>query len=169
MNRLKQSLSSISTPALPSFGSSSSTSASERATEPPLEPARLTELAARQKLTSHLLDACSQLHRALAKERPDPRNSITIPNSKTKLPVEWLATIMTEGAEEMNASLTPNPAGDVESYGEHVPSEVRAGKRADDVFRENLVQPRSSRRWVTCTRSSRRSRPATTSNSWQRF
>ena len=117
MNRLKQPLSSISTPALPSFGSSS-TSAAERSTEPPLEVSRLTELAARQKLTSNLLDACSQLHRALAKERPDPRNAITIPNSKTKLPVEWLATIMTEGAEEMNASLTRNSAGELESYGE---------------------------------------------------
>ena len=125
MNRLKQSLSSISTPALPSFGSSLSTSA-ERATEPPLEQARLTELAARVMLTSNLLDACSQLHRALAKERPDPRNSITIPNSKTKLPVEWLATIMNEGAEEMNASLTRSSAGDVQSYGEYVPGKVRA-------------------------------------------
>ncbi len=125
MNRLKQSLSSISTPALPSFGSSSPSSAAERATEPPLEQARLKELAARQKLTSNLLDACSQLHRALAKERPDPRNAITIPNSKTKLPVEWLATIMTEGAEEMNASLTRSSVGEVESYGEQ-----RGGKRS---------------------------------------
>ncbi|GAA5989780.1 hypothetical protein JCM10908_002317 [Rhodotorula pacifica] len=118
MNRLKQSLSSISTPSLPSFGSSSS--ASERLTDPPLDEPTLASFAARQKLTSALLDACSQLHRALAKERPDPRN--TIAHGKTKLPVEWVAEIMAEGADELKDSLVRNSSGEVESYAQVVAS-----------------------------------------------
>ncbi|GAA5870516.1 hypothetical protein JCM3774_003696 [Rhodotorula dairenensis] len=120
MNRLKQSLSSISTPTLPSFGSSSTASPPERATEPPLEQERLDQLAVRHKLTAALLDACSQLLRTVAKERPDPRN--TIAHGKTKLPVEWLAIVMSQGAVEIEDSLTRNSSGAVESYAQVIAS-----------------------------------------------
>lgn len=118
MNRLKQSLSSISTPTLPSFGSSSTATPPERATEPPLEQERLDQLAARRKLTAALLGACSQLLRTLAKERPDPRNAIA--HGKTKLPVEWLAIVMAQGADDIQDSLPRSAAGGATSYGAYV-------------------------------------------------
>lgn len=117
MNRLKQSLSSISAPTMPSFGSlTSSSAAADRQTSPPLEQERLDQLAARQELSGALLDACSQLHRALAKERPDPRN--TIAHGKTKLPVEWVALVMQEGAERINDSSTRSSPRELQDYGE---------------------------------------------------
>lgn len=115
MNRLKQSLSSMSTPSLPSFGSGQVSPSSQ--VPPPLEPReRLVELAARQRLSSGLLQAYALLHRSLAKEKTDPRSMIG--HGKTQPPVAWVAGIMTDGAEELRDCASSTSNGALEDYGE---------------------------------------------------
>ncbi|BGP58081.1 hypothetical protein JCM8202v2_005738 [Rhodotorula sphaerocarpa] len=113
MNRLKQSLSSMSTPSLPSFGSGQVSPSSQ--VPPPLEPReRLVELAARRRLSSGLLQAYALLHRSLAKEKTDPRSMIG--HGKTQPPVAWVAGIMTDGAEELRDCASSTSNGALEDY-----------------------------------------------------
>ncbi|GAA5839032.1 hypothetical protein JCM11251_007857 [Rhodosporidiobolus azoricus] len=96
MNRLKQSLSSLPTPALPSFGSGS-TADSERAAPPPLDTDRLVQLKARRKVAKELDVTFASFLEVLAKQRSDPRSGGTA----SARPSRWLGETMVEGAAEL--------------------------------------------------------------------
>ncbi|GAA5973608.1 hypothetical protein JCM11641_007147 [Rhodosporidiobolus odoratus] len=93
MNKLKQSLLSLPTPALPSFGP---TSCSDLV-PPPLPQPRLDAFTHRRDISSSLQTSFQPFLKNLAKQRPDPsaRGNATAP------PAKWLGQTMMNAAHEL--------------------------------------------------------------------
>ncbi|GAA5858592.1 hypothetical protein JCM8547_001379 [Rhodosporidiobolus lusitaniae] len=98
MNRLKQSLSSIQAPQLPTFGSQPQDE--DRPTSAPLPHSRLEQLTARRKLADDLNSTFAVLHKTLSKQRPGPRSG----GNATAFPSRWVSETMREGAQELEQS-----------------------------------------------------------------
>jgi hypothetical protein len=92
MNRLKQSISGIQTPSLPSFGRAQEDE--NRPTPPPLPLSTLQLIQLRRSTTSDVQSTYLVLHKTLAKQRPDARGG-----SKLQNPAKWVAEAMVEGSE----------------------------------------------------------------------
>ncbi|BGP27514.1 BAR adaptor protein [Rhodotorula toruloides] len=94
MNRLKQTLSSLPRPTLPSSSPSDVDSVS-----PPLEPDREEALAARYDLASNLLAAFRLFQSSIAKPKPNPSAALLSRGKQTELPAAWVGEAMLSGSE----------------------------------------------------------------------
>ncbi|GJN93925.1 hypothetical protein Rhopal_006984-T1 [Rhodotorula paludigena] len=97
MQRLKQSLSSLPTPSIPSFSSSPG----DKTTPPPLDPELLASLSARRELASNVQATFSLLVHHLSKQRPSP---VSGRGNATDLAVRWFGDELVKGAEELQDS-----------------------------------------------------------------
>ncbi|GAA6011464.1 hypothetical protein JCM10207_002628 [Rhodosporidiobolus poonsookiae] len=93
MNRLKQSLSSLPTPSLPSR----SPSDNSRPSPPPLPSSRLDSLTTRKSLAHNLHATFASLHKTLAKQRPHPVTG----GSGTARPERWVGETCIEASEQL--------------------------------------------------------------------
>ncbi|BGP35223.1 hypothetical protein JCM10296v2_007055 [Rhodotorula toruloides] len=102
MNRLKQSLSSLPRPTLPS----SFPSDTDSSVPPPLEPDRVEALTARYDLASNLLAAFKLFQSSVAKPKPNPSAALLARGKQTELPATWVGEAMLCGSEAGSLALT---------------------------------------------------------------
>lgn len=147
MQRLKQSLSSLPTPSIPSFSSSPG----DKTTPPPLDPELLASLSARREVASNVQATFSLLVHHLSKQRPSP---VSGRGNATDLAVRWFGDELVKGAEELQDSR----AGADEAYSTR--TTVLVPPIADSRIYRLLAPTR--RRAVTATRAAgdRLPRPA---------
>ncbi|GAA5907668.1 hypothetical protein JCM6882_008944 [Rhodosporidiobolus microsporus] len=129
MNRLKQSLSSLPTPALPSFASNASDDA-DRPTPPPLPVERLEQLTTRRTIAKGVQATVEVFHKTLSKQRPDPRTGGTA----TASPARWVGEAMRDGAEELERTGGGDAA--LEAYGQALSSVGELHLRLADLSTE---------------------------------